>query len=233
MMVSSATSDGYDQLHSKKHYDSFYTQSDFKHFGWIDKIFVKTLVRQYRLEGLDLLDLGCGTGWYTHLFKLCEVRTCAVDLSEVGVRKAKERYALKACLVGDGLALPFPPDSFDAIFLSGFSPFNAQDLSTLTELGNALFSLLKPGGLFIFRKTTDLSGRKGSRMNHTLAAFEQYFLDLKAGPVLGCYAVSPLSWVLMRRWTLSSLGTALTRSLTKLSGIPLRALIIVRKQAND
>lgn len=227
-MVKSAI-DKQDRVHCKEDYDSFYTQSDFKHFGWVDAVFIKSLVQRFQLRGVRLLDLGCGTGWYSYLFALQGVHICGVDLSEVGVRRAKNRNASGSFLVGDGFALPFSIGAFNAVFLSGFSPFNAPDLSTLTELGYSVFSLLKPGGLLFFHKTTNLSGSGGSRMNHTMHTFEQYFLELEVGPILGCFAVSPVSWGLTGSWALSPAATKMTRFITKLTGIPLRVLIVVRK----
>ena len=227
-MTCDATDNGYNRSYSKEEYERFYTRSDFKHFGLVDRVFIKTLVQRYQLEGGDLLDVGCGTGWYTHLFTVYGARAWGVDVAEVGVRQARDRYALAFCLVGDGLALPFSAGSFDAMFLSGFPPYNARDLSTLSDLGNALFSVLKPGGIFVFHKTTDLSGRRGSRMNHTLQSYEQYLRDLRVGSILGSYAVSPLSWALMGPYALSRVGTDLCCLLNKITRIPLRALIVMR-----
>lgn len=217
---------------SKKEYEDFYSKSDFWHFGWSDRIFVKAITERYQIEGMSmkLLDLGCGTGWYTYLFNSVEVQAYGIDISETAIRIAKERYGARSYLIGDGLALPFSVDSFDVIFCSGFPPFNAEDLNTLTGLGRMLFSYLHSGGIFIFHKTTDLSGCKTSRMNHTLETYEQYFAELKVGSIIGCYAVSPLGWALLGRWALSSAGTVLTRLFTRLTRIPLRALIVVRKQ---
>ncbi|MFC1975130.1 class I SAM-dependent methyltransferase [Chloroflexota bacterium] len=228
-MTSKTMPNGYNLTKTKAEYENFYANSDFRHFGWVDKVAVKAIIRRYQLQGMKLLDVGCGSGWYTYLSNECGARAFGVDLAETGIHAAKEHYTPKSYLVGDGLALPFRPNSFDAIFCSGFSPFNAQHLDTLNELGYHLFSLLKPSGLFIFRKTTDLSGRKGSRMNHTLETFEQYFVDLQVGVILDSYIESPLFWALMGRWALSSVGTTLARLFTKLTGIPSRALIIVRK----
>ena len=59
-MATNETGNYCDASRFKEHYERFYAHSDFKHFGWVDKVFVKALVQRYRLKGLNLLDLGCG-----------------------------------------------------------------------------------------------------------------------------------------------------------------------------
>ena len=222
----------YDRVRSKAEYEHFYTKSDFRHFGLADKFFIQTLVKRYQLKEKFLIDTGSGTGWYSYLFSLCGVRTYSVELSEAGTFVAKGKYNLRSCLVGDGLALPFPFNSFDVIFCSGFPPFNAEDLSTLSTMGHNLFAYLKSGGLFIFHKTTDLTGSKGSRMNHSLATFEQYFRDIGEGPIVDSFTVSPIFWITLGSLTLTPTSNKLSQVFTKLTKLPLRALIIVRKR-ND
>jgi len=218
-----------DRFKCKEAYDGFYEKTDFKHFGLMDAIFIKSIVRRYRLRDLKLLDVGCGTGWYSYLFHSQGVNVYGIDLSETAIRKAKERGMPKSFLVGDGFFLPFSQDRFDAIFLSGFSPFNDLDLSNLTELGHSLLSLLKPDGILFFHKTTNLSGNKDSRMNHSINAYTHYFDSLEGVSVIECFAVSPISWGFMGGWALSSLSTKVIRTITKLTGIPLRVLIVNQK----
>ena len=220
----------YESSTSKEQYEQFYDRSDFKHFGRADKIFIKTLVETHSLKGLRLLDLGCGTGYYAHLFESFGVDVVGVDIAESGVQRTKHYFNVMQCLVGDGLSLPFLPGTLSAIFLSGFPIYNARDLSELSTYRNTLFSFLKPNGLFIFHKTTDLSGQKGTRMNHTLHALQQHFKSTSMFHLIGSYAVSPLSWMLMGHYALSPIGTKFCILFTKLTHIPLRALIILRKK---
>jgi SAM-dependent methyltransferase len=219
----------YNTAHSREKYENFYTRSDFLHFGLVDRVFINTIVRKFHLENAYLLDLGCGTGWYTFLFNSFGVQALGIDLSEVAIRAATRRYSPKSYMVSNGIFSPFQKESFDALFISGFPPYNEPDLRVLNDMHITLFSLLKPGGLFFFHKTTDLSGLKGSRMNHAIDVFESYFVNLNLGIVIGTYAVSPLSWMFMQSKALSTTGRKLCTFFTKLTGIPLRALIVILK----
>jgi len=220
----------YNIASSKTAYEDFYSGRDFRHFGYSDRLLIQTLVTRYTLTNKLLMDLGSGTGWYTHLFNTQGVHAFGVELSMSGNLRAKGRYAAQhSCVTGDGLALPIATESLDAVFCSGFPPFNTEDLGALHELGQRLFAVLKHRGIFIFRKTTDLSGRKTSRMNHPLQDYIHYFQHLGMGTIIDTFAESPVFWPVLRRLSFSRMGTAVNVLFTKLTGWPLRAVVVVRR----
>lgn len=97
------------------------------------------------LTGLDVLDLGCGTGLSGAAFKDRASRLCGVDLSPAMLEKARERGVYDELFAGD--------------IESGFG-FGLYDLviaaDTLIYLGDlettfaAVATALKPNGYFLF-----------------------------------------------------------------------------------
>jgi len=221
--------EAYDREEAKDLYENFYARKDFKHFPWADPIEIRTLVNALGLRGKLLADIGCGTGWYTELFRRNGVHAYGMDLAEAGICKAARGFGGGMYLTGDALALPVRKGSLDAVFLSGFPTYNTQELRTQEGFMRTLLGLLKTGGVLIFRKTTDLSGRKTTRMNHTLSQYVEHFAVFEGFRIERRFAANPLTWLIFRRHAMDPPGSAAATAFTKLSGLPLRATVVVRK----
>ncbi len=84
-------------------------------------------IRQLLLEkfipalppGAKVLDIGCGTGQQTMLFKNKGFDVVGIDISEGLVRVANKKLGEGICLVSDACKLPFSDASFDAISSAG------------------------------------------------------------------------------------------------------------------
>ncbi len=59
----------------------------------------------------------------------------------------------------------------------------------------------------------------------------RHFTERTDGEMLGCYAKSPLIWILLRQMARGSLGIRLALCLTKLERIPVRVLIVMRRSS--
>jgi 2-polyprenyl-6-hydroxyphenyl methylase/3-demethylubiquinone-9 3-methyltransferase len=93
-------------------------------------------------KGLDVLDLGCGTG---HLSRTLERENRAVsyDPAFEGVRVTRERRRMPgAFVVGTGEHSPFRDESFDAILLIDVLEHIADDAGVASEATR----VLRPGG---------------------------------------------------------------------------------------
>ncbi|HEX9417432.1 MAG TPA: class I SAM-dependent methyltransferase, partial [Methylomirabilota bacterium] len=82
-------------------------------------LFMDRVIRKVSapFKGLDVLDLGCGTGHLSRMLER-ENRVVSYDPAFEGVRVTRERRRTPgAFVVGGGEHLPFRDESFDAILL--------------------------------------------------------------------------------------------------------------------
>ena len=95
-------------------------------------------------DGLDVLDCGCGMGFYLMAMgKLRNLRLTGVD-TDVERLELAEHHGIRANLVnGDATALPFPDSSFDRILMSEVLEHVPDDGAALREAHR----VLRPGGI--------------------------------------------------------------------------------------
>ena len=90
-------------------------------------------------EIIHLLDLGCGTGYYTrNLFKQKKIKKIGVDISKIGIAKASVKDKYSSYIVGSAFNLPIEDNSID-LLINIFSPLYLEELKRV----------LKPRGHFI------------------------------------------------------------------------------------
>ncbi len=93
-------------------YDGWY---DTERGLWIGNIEYELLHQLVRPQsGESLLDVGCGTGWFTRrLAAIPGVQVTGCDINEDWLAFARSRDAQSTYLTGDARALPFPDKHFD------------------------------------------------------------------------------------------------------------------------
>ena len=131
------------------------------------------------IEGLDVVDLGCGTGrWLARLAGKSPGSLLGVDFSPEMLSQAKARLGSSARLVLAACSdLPFPRSSADMIVCS----FLASYLPDLTAFARQIRRLLRPGGsIFVSdlhpATTVALGWRRGFHVNRSfvdIAAFSR------------------------------------------------------------
>lgn len=93
------------------------------------------------LEKPKILDIGCGTGWFTA--ELNEIgESTGIDLSEDAINLAHHRYPHIKYLCGNLYGSLFPNDSFDVIVAMEVLPHVEDQLGFI----NIISSILKPDG---------------------------------------------------------------------------------------
>lgn len=92
------------------------------------------------LGGRRVLDLGCGTGFYSEALSAAGAEVVAADLSFDDLRLARERHP--ATLRCDGTRLPFPDGAFDGVFCSNM----LEHTPTPERIFDEIERVLRPGG---------------------------------------------------------------------------------------
>lgn len=95
-------------------YDAWY---DSPRGRWIGETELQLLLRQLdRRSGRQVLDVGCGTGWFTRGLAAHGYAMTGLDLDARRLEVARQRSASDiAWLQGDAAQLPFPDRSFDQV----------------------------------------------------------------------------------------------------------------------
>lgn len=115
--------------------DRKYGYGGFRYDGrW--KSFAEKLIAHYRLKpGMRVLDIGCAKGFVLHELKqlIPELEVAGLDISEYAIANGME--SVKPFLrVGNAMALPYPDQHFDLIFVCQHT---AQPLSPRSLSGAA------------------------------------------------------------------------------------------------
>lgn len=97
-------------------------------------------------SGLSILDVGCGSGWLTHLLKTAGNTATGIDSSPLLIKHAAQTYPDCTFRVAD-ITEPLSETSefFDVVVLVCAS----LDVTDLAKTYENIFGLLKPGGQFI------------------------------------------------------------------------------------
>lgn len=91
-------------------------------------------VRGTGLDNPSLLEVGCGSGYYSDVFAHLlggKLRYTGLDYSEAMITLARARYPDAAFVVGDATALPFEDGAFDIVM-------NGVSLMHIVEYGKAI-----------------------------------------------------------------------------------------------
>lgn len=100
-------------------------------------------------DGVRLLDVGCGTGYFTRLLSSGGemVTASGIDLEEPFIEYAKKEAAEQGLpiefIVGDALSLPFEDNTFDAVVSHTFFTSIPDPERAMAEM----IRVIKPGGI--------------------------------------------------------------------------------------
>ena len=133
---------------------------DFEYAGWeraaagygksfeaATRLFVSKLLDVGQVSrGMQVLDLGCGTGIAASLAAARGARACGVDFSPAMLQAARQRYPTLDFREADANALPYEDESFDLVIANFCVNHLAFPLDALAEVRR----VLKPGGRFAF-----------------------------------------------------------------------------------
>ncbi len=99
-------------------------------------------------RALDILDLGCGSGWCGPLLRPFARHLVGLDLSPAMLSLAQEKGSYDALVEGEilGALHNWRPQSFDAVVAANVVLY----FGDLAPLAEAVARVLRPGGVFVF-----------------------------------------------------------------------------------
>ncbi|HEX4503223.1 MAG TPA: 23S rRNA (guanine(745)-N(1))-methyltransferase [Scandinavium sp.] len=149
----------------------------------------------------NILDIGCGEGYYTHAFAEIAGHTWGLDVSKVAVRYGAKRYPQVDFCVASSQRLPFSDTCMDAI-VRIYAPCNPQELERVVK-PNGLVITATPGP----RHLMELKGliydeiRLHDENSEELPGFgkiEQrqlaYPMTLTGGEAVALLQMTPFAW---------------------------------------
>lgn len=83
-------------------------------------------------DSQTILEVGCGTGYFTHWFETLNLYSVGLDYSSRMIREAQENHNFHF-VWGDALALPFPVGSFDLVALITSLEFIPEPFEAILE----------------------------------------------------------------------------------------------------
>lgn len=144
-------------------YEEFYKgHYDYKRFSASDKTFSKIILDRlkFNVPNPVIVDVGAGTGYFGYLFEQIRpaYQVYNADFSYEGFRTAQEVYGLTKLAVMDAYRVAFLPDTVDAVFSIGLTPFKKSTLQEVQFLIEQLIKPLKSGGYYVFIWSSNLRG---------------------------------------------------------------------------
>jgi ubiquinone/menaquinone biosynthesis C-methylase UbiE len=107
---------------------------------------IECFVRLSRLpKGARVVDLGCGSGVFTHLLAQSGCDCVGVDISSKLLAVGQSKYPHIPFVQGDIEKLPFKAESFDGALLSGV----VHHLPDASACAAEVFRILRPSGRFV------------------------------------------------------------------------------------
>jgi predicted TPR repeat methyltransferase len=143
----------------------------------------ETLLGLLRTEGgtedgsLDVLDLGCGSGWCGPLFRPYARRLVGVDLSQRMLAIAAGKHVYDKLIQAEIIDyLAHTADSFDVVVAANVLIY----FGDLASLAKGIARVLRPGGRFLFDVEKGEGPKPGfhvsGRYTHSLAVLESALL---------------------------------------------------------
>jgi ubiquinone/menaquinone biosynthesis C-methylase UbiE len=98
-----------------------------------------------RLDGLAVLEVGCGTGRFSQRIAALGANLMVLDIGPNLVKAVREKLGCKG-VVGDACKLPFPDETFDAVISSECIEHTPDPLAAIREMCR----VCKTGGTVCF-----------------------------------------------------------------------------------
>jgi len=182
-----------------------------------------------------VLDVGCGNGHYSFMFKKSGATVVSFDynvkLIEENLRRASLTGSSIRFMVADGnYPEKFLTESvFDIIFMSSFSPF-AIEISR--PLMKKHLDLLTHNGILVFIQNSDLGGdiRKTNIRNYSIAQLTDEFSQLDCNIEKVFFYDRHIIGRVLRSYVFSDISTVCHRIITQISSLPCNIVMFISQK---
>jgi SAM-dependent methyltransferase len=200
-------------------YNETYSRPNFFHYkNWIFAPYVSSLISYCGLKkGDSVLDVGCGQGFFSSLFREHGLKVHGIDMSETGIRAATSQYGRLGITfsVADIQNMTFP-QQFDCIFVRSCSLYNADRFPLEMDVTRNLLKHLKSSGTFIFAYNSNFSSKPSPKWRyHSLQEVRQHFSSWENVQVFFLDRLTP---ILLRKYSFSLFLTRVNIFLSKALG---------------
>ena len=191
-------------------YDAWY---DSPRGRWIGETEYRLIEQRLALQpGTQVLDVGCGTGWFTRrLARRYDLNIVGLDVNAEWLDYARSHDSCSCYVRGDALALPFPDNSFDSVTSVAALCFTADWRMAVGEIvrvcrGRFVVGMLNQNSLLWRDKgRSDGSGAyQGARW-------------LTPGELIGCVAHLPITNTHLRSAIFLPSGSIVARGIEYLT----------------
>jgi SAM-dependent methyltransferase len=119
------------------------------------------------LNGANVLDVGCGLGYYTKALSLTGAKVTGLDFSDAAIEAARTTFPECQFSRGSWPDDIAPRAEFDLIWMVNFSLMNTFDVNVIRDqLVREAMLRLKPGGTLVVGWNSDFSGRVVDGYSH-------------------------------------------------------------------
>ncbi len=213
-------------------YNVSYKRANYFHYRtWVYARYISSLIAICGLKkGASVLDVGCGQGFFSHLFAKQGMKVYGIDLSETGLRAAETLYG--------GLGISFEvadvqtvnfQQQFDCVFVRSCSLYNTGGFRLQRQATDGLLRHLKDSGTMIFAYNSNFSSKERPKWrHHSLTDAQEHFGSY---PNTEVFFVNRITGCLFGRLSFHRLATRLSILLSRALGVGGDLVCLVRKQA--
>jgi SAM-dependent methyltransferase len=210
---------------------SYRTRNYFGYREWLYEPYLKALLAWASVRtGSTLLDVGCGQGFFSNLFRKCGMRVTGVDRSETGIRMARECYGSSDIefLVAD-ISTSSIGRTFDCVFTRSLSLYNTPDFATRREVTEALMRYVRPSGTFIFAYNTNLNTSKANSdwRYHSLGDARRHFSNYEGAK---CFFTVKTEAIIFGKYAFNALFSTVGATVSRALGVGGDLVCIARRE---
>jgi 2-polyprenyl-3-methyl-5-hydroxy-6-metoxy-1,4-benzoquinol methylase len=206
------------QLDKTDHYNAKYRkQNYFGYREWLYDRYVSSLIGACDLkQGASVLDVGCGQGLFSYLFRKHGMNVWGIDISEVGIHAAQCCYGhLGITFAVSDIETAKFPEKFDCVFVRGLSLYNQHHFPENDNVTRILFEHVRPSGVLVFVYHTNFSSKRSDTWRyHSWHDFQRHFIQY---PKARMYFSTKIDAFILGKYAFTTFGAKVNVFISKMT----------------